>query len=288
MILITGATGQLGNATINFLLSKVPEKEIAALVRDEKKAASLKSRGVEIRIGDYDNYDSLLKAFAGVDKLFFVSGNDVPNRLKQHRNVVDAAKQAGVGHIFYTSFTRKNESATNPLGVLASSHIETERLIKESGLDYTIMLNGLYADALPMFFGEKVLETGIVFPAGDGKAAFTSRLDIAEAAANLLTTEGHQNKIYEISNTENYSFADAASILSELSGKAISYSSPAPEAYAGTLSGAGVPVEFIQMFTAFAEAIKQGEFFSSTSDLQKILGRQPVDLKGYLKTIFLN
>ena len=219
MILVTGATGHLGNATINFLLNKVPASKVGALVRNKKKAAPLNAKGVQIISGDYDNYDSLVKAFNGVDKLLLISGNDVANRQQQHENVIKAAKEAGVKHIFYTSFTRKNETSSNPLGILASSHIETDRLIKESGIPYTIMLNGLYADALPMFFGEKVLEAGIVLPAGEGKAAFTSRLDIAEAAANLLTTDGHKNKTYELSNTENYSFEDAAGILTELSGK---------------------------------------------------------------------
>lgn len=284
MILITGATGHLGKATIEFLLKKIPADKIAALARDENKAAALKAKGIDVRIGDYSNYSLLVNAFKGIDKLFFVSGNDVAIRQKQHETVVKAAKEAGVKHIIYTSFARKNESETNPLGILATSHIETDKLIKASGIPYTIMLNGLYADVLPMFFGDKVLETGIFLPAGDGKAAYTTRLDIAEAAANLLTTEGHENKEYVIANTENYSLQDAAGILSDLSGKPVSYTSPTAEVYTDTLSKAGVPMEYIDVFASFSEAIKQGEFKTSTTDLEKLLGRKPVTLKNYFKS----
>ncbi len=287
MILITGATGQLGKATIDFLLKKIPADKIAVLARDKSKAADLKAKGIDVRIGDYNDYSSLVNAFKGIDKLFFVSGNDVAIRQKQHEAVVRAAKEAGVKHIIYTSFARRNESDTNPLGILATSHIETDKLIKASGIPYTIMLNGLYADVLPMFFGDKVLETGIFLPAGDGKAAYTTRLDIAEAAANLLTTEGHENKEYKIANTENYSLQDAAAILSDLSGKSVSYTSPTAEVYTDTLSKAGVPMEYIGMFASFSEAIKQGEFKTSTTDLEKLLGRKPVTLKNYFKSYVL-
>jgi NAD(P)H dehydrogenase (quinone) len=288
MILITGATGALGSATIEFLLKKIPANKIAALARDEKKAAALKAKGVDVRIGNYDDHASLIKAFSGIDKLFFVSGNDVANRQKQHANVVLAAREAGVRHIIYTSFARKNETETNPLGIIATSHIETDKLIKASGIAYTIMLNGLYADVLPMFFGEKVLEAGIFLPAGNGRAAFTSRKEMAEAAANILTGEGHENKEYLITNTENYSFEDAAGLLMELSGKEVNYSSPSVDVYTDTLSKAGVPMMYIGMFASFSEAIRQGEFETADSDLKKLLGRNPSTLKDYFKATYFS
>ena len=207
MILITGATGHLGQATISYLLQKIPASQLAVLARDKNKAAGFQEKGLDIRIGDYDDYTSLLSAFKNIDKLFFISGSDVANRQKQHENVVNAAKEAGVGHIVYTSFARKNETVTNPLGELAFSHIETDKLIKVSGISYTILRNGLYADVLPLFFGDKVLETGIYLPAGEGKAAFISRNDIAEAAANILSSEGHENKEYNIVNEEKKIYA---------------------------------------------------------------------------------
>src|SRR5690606_12729824 len=124
----------------------------------------LKAKGINLKIGDYDNYLSLVEAFKGVDKLLLVSSSDVANRTQQHENAVNAAKEVGVKHILYTSSERKNETETSPIYFLGKSHLETERLIKESGLTYTIFRNNLYLEALPMFFGEQVLETGIFLP----------------------------------------------------------------------------------------------------------------------------
>jgi NAD(P)H dehydrogenase (quinone) len=288
MILVTGSTGQFGKATIDFLLKKIPANQIAALARDENKAADLKAKGINVKIGSYDDKASLVAAFEGIDKLLLISGSDIPNRLQQHENAVNAAKEAGVQHIIYTSFARKNETETNPLGIIATAHIKTDEMIKASGIPYTILLNCLYADVLPMFFGEQVLETGIFLPAGEGKAAYATRTDMAEAAARVLTTAGHENKAYVISNTENYSLQDAANILSELSGKPVTYTSPTVEVYTEALAKAGVPAEYIGMFASFSEAIKQGEFETAASDLEKLLGRKPATLKDYFKAAYFS
>lgn len=286
-ILVTGATGNFGKLTIDFLLKKgVDAANILALVRDEAKAADLAAKGISLKIGDYDNYDSLLAAFQGVDKLVLVSGTDLANRSKQQLNAVKAAKEAGVKHIIYTSFERKNETETSPIAFLAQSHIDTDNAIKASGISYTIFRNNLYLDVLPMFLGEKVLEQGIFFPAGEGQAAYVSRNDLAEAAANVLISEGHENKEYATNNTENYAMKDIAESLSEISGKEINYLNPNSEEYAQTLKGAGVPAEYIGMFVGFAEAIKQGEFQTETSDLEKLLGRKPVSLSDFLKQVY--
>lgn len=139
---------------------------------------------------------------------------------------------------------------------------------------------------LPMFMGEKVLVTGIFLPAGDGKASFTIHLDMAEAAANILTGEGHESKEYVIANDTNYSLNDVTIFLSEITGKQIKYISPSTEVYTDTLSKAGVPMEYVGMIAAFSEAIKQGEFSTLKSDLEKLLGRKPTKLKDYLKSVY--
>ncbi len=283
MILVTGATGHYGKATIDFLLKKgISANNISALVRDESKAADLKAKGVVIRIGDYDNYASLQDAFKNVKKLLLISGNDVVNRGKQQDNVVKAAKEAGVKHILYTSFERKNETETSPIALIAKSHIDTEKNIKASGLAYTIFRNNLYLDALPMFFGEKVLETGIFFPAGESKSAFALRKDMAEATANVLIGKGHENKVYSLSNSENISIQESADVLSRITGKNIPYTSPATEVYIDTLTKAGVPMEYIKVFAGFAEAVKQGEFTVEKADLEYLLGRKPTSAQEYL------
>ena len=289
MILITGATGNLGKATIDFLLKKnLSANNMAALVRDTAKAEYLKRNGVSIRVGDYDDYSSLLTAFKGVDKLLLISGSDILNRGKQQENALNAAKETGVKHIIFTSFERNNETNTSPIYMLATAYISTEKLIKGSDITYTIMRNSLYADVLPMFIGEKVFETGIFLPAGTGRTAFTTRSDMAEAAANILISEGHENKEYVIANESNYSFNEVAMILSELSGKQIQYSSPSAEIFNDTLTKAGVPMESVVMVAAFCEAIKQGEFSKTGNDLGKLLGRKPTTLKEFLKSVYFN
>ena len=241
-ILVTGATGQFGKAAIEFLLKKgVNPADISALVRDESRAGGLKAKGVSLVRGDYDSYDSLIAAFAGIEKLLFVSGSDIANRVKQHENVVKAAKEAGVKHVVYTSFQRKNESESSPIALVAEGHIKAESLLKESGLTYTIMKNNIYMDMLPMFLGEQLLETGVAYlPAGDGKVGFALREDMAEAAAIILTGEGHQNREYDITGEEAVSIGEVASIISDVTGKTITYVSPTQEEYIKTLTEAGV------------------------------------------------
>ncbi|MNS07592.1 Quinone oxidoreductase 2 [compost metagenome] len=286
-ILITGASGNFGKTTIDFLLKKgIPANTISALVRDEAKGADLKAKGINIKIGDYDNYESLVAAFKGIDKLVLVSGTDIVNRGKQQENVVKAAKEAGVKHILYTSFERKNETETSPIAFLAKSHIDTDNAIKASGMTYTIFRNNLYLDVLPMFLGEQVLETGIFFPAGETKSAFALRSDLAEATANVLTSEGHENKEYAMNNVENYSFQEVADVLGKIANKKIDYINPDADVYTDALSTAGVPAEYIGMFAGFAEAIKQGEFNSSKTDLENLLGRKPTSLEDFLKQVY--
>lgn len=286
-IVITGAAGNFGKATIENLLNKgANPSSIVALVRDESKASNLKDKGVVVKIGDYDQYGSLVDAFQGAEKVFLISGTDLANRSKQHQNVVSAAKEAGAKHILYTSIERKFDDPNSPLGDLASSHFETEKAIKDSGLDYTIFRNNLYLEVIPMFVGEKVFETGIFLPAGEGKSAFASREDLAEAVANVLLSEGHENKEYAMNNTKNYSFGDVAETLSSISGKEVNYVSPSVEVYSDVLSKAGVPAVYIGMFVGFAEAIKQGQQEAPKTDLEELLGRKPTSLKDYLTQVY--
>lgn len=287
MILVTGATGNFGKSTIDFLLKKgISSTNIVALVRDEEKAIDLKSKGIELRIGDYDNYDQLVSAFTGIEKLLLVSGSDITNRAIQHENAVNAAKEAGVKHIYYTSFERKNETETSPISFVAASHIATENCIKNIGLTYTIFRNNLYLDILPWFFGENVVETGVFLPTGETKSAPALRDDMAEATANVLLTEGHENKEYAFSNTENVAMGDIAKSLSEIVEKNIPYVSPTTEVYVETLTNANVPSEFIGMFVGFSEAIKQGEFEVQKTDLETLLGRKPTTAKQYLAIVY--
>ena len=288
MILVTGATGHLGKAVINFLLQKgISADKIIALVRDEAKAADLEEKGVILRKGDYHDNASLAPAFKGVEKLLLVSSGDFNDRSQQHINVVNAAKEAGVKHILYTSIQGR-EDRPSVIPFVVQSHLDTEVAIKKSGIVYTILRNSIYADMLPMFLGPKVTETGVFIPAGVGKTPFATRLDMAEAAAVVLTTSGHENKIYPIASSTAYSFADIASTLSELAGKTIPYIDADPVQYKEALAQAGVPQEYISVMGGFAEAFKQDEFNAASNDLEKLIGRKPASLKEFLQTAYFS
>ncbi|RYD81359.1 MAG: SDR family oxidoreductase [Sphingobacteriales bacterium] len=283
MILVTGATGHFGKAAIQYLLKNgTAAKDISALVRDENKAVDLKQLGINLIKADYDDKASLIKAFAGIDKLLFVSGSDIAKRGLQQQNVVAAAIAAGVSYILYTSFERGVEDGTSAVAFVADAHLATEKAIKESGINYTIFRNNLYTDFIPMFIGDKVLETGIYWPSGEGKLAAAVREEMAEAAANVLTTTGHDGKEYFISGEENVSFSDVAKYISKASGKEVLFVSPTQEEYIAALTNAGVPTEYINMFAGFAEGIKQGEFETTQHDLSKLLGRKATSVETFL------
>ena len=287
MIFITGATGHFGKKVIDHLLFRrtIPGT-ISALVRDNGKAADLESKGINVQPGDYENYASLLKAFKGTDKLLLISGNDVVNRSRQQENVVNAAREAGIRHIFYTSFERNDDTGKSPLGLLAESHLYTEKLIKDSGIAYTIFRNNLYMDFIPAVLGQNVLEKGIFYPAGEGKLASALRSEMAEAAANTLIGKGHENKEYHISNTEGVTFTKIADILSQLTEKKINFTSPDKQIYIETLFKGGAPKEFAQVFAGFGELIRQGGLSPEKSDLEYLLQRKPVSVNEFLRSIY--
>lgn len=286
-ILITGVTGHLGRIVVEKLLSKVPASNVKVLVRDAAKGESFKQQGVEVAIGSYDDKASLVAAFKDVDKLYFISGSDIVNRGKQHENVVNAAKEAKVGHVIYTSFQRKNETTTSPIYMVAATHLLTEKLLQESGLNYTILKHGIYTEMIPLFIGEKVLETGVIFlPAGEGKTAFALRSDFADAAVAVLTGAGHENRSYELTGPEAVSYAEIAAKISAITGKTVSYVTPTPEVFSAELTKAGVPAEYIGLFAAFSGAAKEGEFANVSTDLEKLTGRKGGTVGEYLQQLY--
>ncbi|TLX71039.1 SDR family oxidoreductase [Labilibacter sediminis] len=286
-ILVTGASGNLGKSVIKHLLTKMDAENIAVLVRNTDKIEDLKNEGIDVRIGDYTKYESLVAAFNCIDKLFFISGSDFEGRSMQHKNVVNAAKETRVKHVIYTSFQRKNEEKTSPISFVVEDHIDTETWLKESGMEHTILKHNLYMDMLPLFVGKEVLETGLIYlPAGEGKAAFTLREDMAEVAAHILTTEGHENKEYDITADKAYSYYDIATIISNISGKTIRYTSPSVEEFNKTLTEAGVPAEYIGLFAGFSLAMIEGELDNTNSIIEKLIGRKATSVEEYLKEVY--
>lgn len=279
MILVTGANGQLGTQTIDFLQEQNPDTEIAGLVRSEEKGAKLKEKGVKLRIGDYTDYPSIEKAVEGVDTLLLISSSTLEGRTEQHKNVIDAAKKASVKHIFYTSIVE----AEQKLSPLSADHAETEKLIKKSGIPYTLYRNTFYMEFLPLFLGD-ALETGQwAFPS-DGKAInLALRSEMAEALANgLANPEEHKNSIYEITSGQSYTLEDIAGLLSEASGKEITYNDVSVSDFENALQEIGLPEEQIAVSVMTATTFVNGALDFTYDDMEKLLGRKPAGLEAFI------
>ena len=285
MILVTGATGQLGKAVIEQLLQKTSADQIAALVRDENKAASLLEKGVEVRTGHYDDTNSLDRAMQGIKKVLLISGGDADNGLQQHQHVVDAAKKANVACIAYSS--RSMQDPSSLANDLMTRHFETEDYIKASGLNYVLFRNILYMDTLPVFLGPSVLDSGIFLPAGQGRVAFALRAEMGEAMANVLAEAPCENHVYDFTGAQAYSFGDVASTLTELSGKTVTYTPVDASAFQSQMKQRGIPEGMIQRIVNFMTDIKNGQEAGVSTDLERILGRKPTSLRDGLKSLFL-
>jgi len=285
MILVTGATGNLGKATINSLLNiGIAANNIAALVRDESKAAEFKSKGIQVRIGDYQNFESLKSAFQDVDKLLLISSSsEITQRFEQHKNVINAAKETGVSHIIYTSFDMK-DLRRSIMGKDVRYHADTADYLKQIAVTYTLMDNTLYADLIPIIAGNNILDEGISIPAGNGKTPFLPITEMAEAIAAVLTTPGHENKEYVIAAETAFSFAEIADLLSEITGTMVAYKQTDVSSYVAQLVQQGVSQDDAKYLSRFAGAIATGEFDTNKSDVKQLLGRNPISLKDFLRS----
>lgn len=291
MILVTGATGQYGRKVLEQLLNKgIEAQHISALVRDAAKGQTIQGQGIELRVGDYTDVDSLVQAFQGIDTLLLVSSNDrgaVENRTAHHLNVIQAAKTAQVKHLVYTSFVTKPGFQDSAIAGFLTSHAQTEQAIRDSGLAYTILQNGIYLEMIPLFAGAQAAETGVIlFPAQDGKASWVLRAELAEAAAHVLTTEGHENKTYVLTNPEATSFQDIARDLSDSLSKDIRYQSLPVEEFQAILQQAGVPEVYIGLFAMWARAVAQGMMEVEDSTLATFLGRQPTTTAQFITQVY--
>jgi NAD(P)H dehydrogenase (quinone) len=269
MILVTGATGKLGTAVVKNLLEKTSANQVAAFVRDESKASALKEKGVDIRVGSYDDTASLNQAMHGIEKVLLIAGTDEKNRLQQHQNVVDAAKKAGVQCIAYTSRTLKDRSTiANKLMV---EHFQTEDYIEASGLNYTLFRNVLYMDTIPMFVGEGVFDQGIYLPTGHGRVPFALRSEMGEVIAHELLKSGCGNRVYKLTGSESYSFDDVAATLSDLSGKKVGYTPAEKSAFEAQMKERGVPEMMVQKVVGFLTDIKNGQEEEVSPDMENLL-----------------
>jgi NAD(P)H dehydrogenase (quinone) len=272
-IAVTGATGHLGRLVIEALIARgTAPGDIVATVRDTAKAAGLLARGVQVREADYDRPETLAAAFAGVDRLLLISGNAVGQRVPQHTAVIDAAKQAGVGFLAYTSILRAD---TSPLG-LAPEHLATEEKIKDSGIPYAFLRNGWYIENYAGALVGAVAQGALYGSAGEGRIAAATRNDFAEAAAAVLA--GGEPGVHELAGDTRFTLGELAAEVARQSGSPVVYTDLPEADYRAALVGAGVPEGFAALLADTDVKIRDGHLDDDSGTLARLIGRPTTPL----------
>jgi NAD(P)H dehydrogenase (quinone) len=267
-VVVTGASGQLGRLVITELLAKVPASEVTALVRDPGKAAGLAAQGVVIAVADYNSPESLDGVLRAGDRVLLISGNEFHrDRTAQHKTVLGAAVKAGVALFAYTS------APGSQGGPVTDDHRATEDAILASGIPYSLLRNNLYHEMATMNIPVALQHGAVVRAAGNGRLASASRADYAAAAAAVLSGDGHENTVYELTGDTAWSFAEFAAEVSRQSGRHVPYHAVTVEEYAATLSGAGLPDQLAHIMAGIDASIGAGELAHTTGDLSRLAGR---------------
>lgn len=279
-IVITGATGHLGRLVIDELLARVPAGRLVAVVRDTARAAVLADQGVELRVADFDQPETLADAFRPDDVVLLISAPVLGRREAQHTAVIKAAKQAGVARLAYTGVLGGPAADFT----LADEHKATEQAILDSGLTHTFLRNGWYTENYTAQIPVQ-LRYGVAGSAGDGRIGAAERADYAAAAAAVLTSEGHENKAYELSGDTAWTLSEYAAELSRQTGTNVAYADLPPAAYKGVLTGAGVPEAVAGVLVDVdVRGIARGLLAGGSGDLSRLIGRPTTPLADSIAT----
>ncbi|MEH7254141.1 SDR family oxidoreductase [Neobacillus niacini] len=279
--LVTGATGKLGSKVVETILETVPASQLAVSVRDPEKAEGLRSRGVEVRQGDFDRPESLDAAFAGIERLLIISADgDNETRIRQHTNAVAAAERAGVKFIGYTSLANATESKN----LMAPPHVATEAAIIKTGIPYTILRNNWYLENEIGSIQGALAGAPWVTSARDGKVGWALQHDYAEAAAAVLVGTEHENKVYELSG-QLLTQEELVLALESVLGKEIPVQQVNDETYAEIMKGIGLPDFVIPIVVGIQESIRNGSLDVESNDFEKVLGRPVTPITVALKQI---
>ncbi|MFD3418489.1 SDR family oxidoreductase [Streptomyces decoyicus] len=273
-IVVTGATGALGRLVIEELLKRTAPDEIVAVARDRAKAAGLAARGVEVKVADYSRPESLQGVFTSGDRVLFISGNEAGRRLTQHRAVIDAAREAGVALLAYTSVLGGPTATFS----IAEEHVATEQALLASGVPYCLLRNGWYHENYTGTLAATLRTGAVVGSAGQGRVATAARRDFAEAAAVVLTGSGHENSVYELSGDTAWTMAEYAAEVSRQTGRTIPYRDLPQERYVALMIEAGVPALGAQMIADADAGIARGELAATPGELSGLLGRPTTPL----------
>lgn len=279
MFAITGASGQLGRLVIEELVTYVEATELVAVVRNPAKVADLAQSGVNVRAADYNDLPALTAAFTGVEKLLLISSSEVGQRVAQHRKVIEAAKQAGIKLIAYTSLLHATDS---PLA-LAAEHIETEQLLADSGIPFVLLRNGWYTEnylaSLP-----PALEHGVfIGSAGEGKISASPRADYAAAAAKVLTLDNQAGKIYELAGDDAWTLSELAAEVAQQTATALRYQNLSEADFQAALLNAGLPEGLAGVLANSDAGAAKGGLFDDKRQLSQLIGRPTIPLSASVK-----
>jgi len=274
MIVVTGATGRLGQLVIDGLLQRVPPAQIIAAVRTPVKAASLTARGVTVRAADYNEPEQLSSAFTGADRVLLISSNDPRQSVTQHIAVIEAARQAGAGLLAYTSLWHADTSTL----LTAVPHRLTEPVIRDSGVPYTFLRNNLYTDHYAPQIKQAAKSGVFVGTACTGRVASATRADYAAAAVAVLTGNGHENKVYELGGDVAWNYSELAALLSKAAGHEIAYQSIPPAEHYELLVAAGIPRVAADLFMDTYTAIADGQLADTPGHLRALIAHPTTSL----------
>lgn len=274
-IALTGAAGNLGRLVAEHLLAGTDPSDVVLLTRRPDAVADLVARGATARTADFTEPDTLVEAFAGIDRLLIISADDVGTRLPGQLAAVDAARQAGVGHVFYTSIT--NPVAANPAGVVPD-HRATEEAMAASGMGWTALRNNMYAEfQLPTI--QQAAESGqLVTNAGSGLTSYVTRTDCAAAAAAALL-QPNPDRVYDISGPAGVSSQDLAELAAGLRGGPVEVVDLPDEAYVAGLVAAGLPQPVAALLASFGTAAREGYLDLTTAAVRDLTGQEPTALR---------
>ncbi len=279
--LVTGATGKLGSKVVTELLKKMRPAELAVSVRTPEKAAHLKALGVDVRQADFDQPETLTRAFSGIDKLLIISADgDNETRIRQHANAVAAAKEAQVKFIAYTSVGNASES---PL-FLAPVHKLTEEAIRKTGIPFSFLRNNWYLENENGSIQAVLAGAPWLTAAGNGKVGWALQQDYAEAAAAVLLGSGHENSVYELSG-KPLTQEELAAALGEVLQKDVPVQQVDDATYAEIMGKAGVPDFVVPILVEIQRAIRAGALDLPRSDFEALLGRPLTPLNQSLRQI---
>ncbi|ARA94938.1 NAD(P)-dependent oxidoreductase [Rhodothermaceae bacterium RA] len=281
-LLVTGASGHLGRRVVELLLEARPSSLIAT-TRHPDRLEDLARRGVDVRAADFDRPETLPAAFAGAERLLLISTDTVDRpgrRAEQHRRAIEAAVQAGVRHIVYTSLF--GVAPDSPV-LIAGDHLQTEQALEASGVGFTALRNNLYTDLLLMSLPPAVASGTLYAAAGDGGAAYVTREDCARAAAAALASDFEGSRRLEITGPGVVTYHDLAALASELSGRPVTYVPVDPEGYVAGAVAAGLPEPVARLMASFDVAMQQGRFGPATDAVRTLTGQDPTSVQAFLE-----